>query len=63
MSVPSARLSDVVCAFRSMLPFPLRFLYSELLKYHDGTDDGIFEPGLENKLQIKSDITFHLYIR
>ncbi|XP_074539466.1 double-stranded RNA-specific adenosine deaminase [Halichoeres trimaculatus] len=40
----------------------IRFLYSELLKHYDGTDDSIFEPGENNKLQIKSDITFHLYI-
>ncbi|XP_041842895.1 double-stranded RNA-specific adenosine deaminase [Melanotaenia boesemani] len=40
----------------------VRFLYSELLKHYDGTDDSIFEPATENKLQIKSDITFHLYI-
>ncbi|XP_076593138.1 double-stranded RNA-specific adenosine deaminase [Chaetodon auriga] len=40
----------------------VRFLYSELLKYYDGTDDSIFEPAENNKLQIKPDITFHLYI-
>ncbi|XP_072250320.1 double-stranded RNA-specific adenosine deaminase [Leuresthes tenuis] len=40
----------------------IRFLYNELLKHYDGTDDSIFEPAEENKLQIKSDITFHLYI-
>ncbi|XP_035527828.1 double-stranded RNA-specific adenosine deaminase [Morone saxatilis] len=40
----------------------VRFLYSELLKYYDGTEDSIFEPAENNKLQIKSDITFHLYI-
>lgn len=46
-----------------IVSFPLRFLYSELLKHYDGTEDSIFEPGENNKLQIKSDITFHLYIR
>uniref|UniRef100_UPI0037E82824 double-stranded RNA-specific adenosine deaminase isoform X2 n=1 Tax=Semicossyphus pulcher TaxID=241346 RepID=UPI0037E82824 len=40
----------------------VRFLYSELLKHFDGTEDSIFEPAEKNKLQIKSDITFHLYI-
>uniref|UniRef100_A0A671WK89 Adenosine deaminase RNA specific n=1 Tax=Sparus aurata TaxID=8175 RepID=A0A671WK89_SPAAU len=40
----------------------VRFLYRELLKYYDGTDDSIFEPAEDNKLQIKPDITFHLYI-
>uniref|UniRef100_A0A3B3D9V3 Adenosine deaminase RNA specific n=1 Tax=Oryzias melastigma TaxID=30732 RepID=A0A3B3D9V3_ORYME len=40
----------------------IRFLYNELLKHYDGTDDSIFEPADGNKLQIKSDITFHLYI-
>nr|ARI70656.1 RNA-specific adenosine deaminase [Epinephelus malabaricus] len=40
----------------------LRFLYMELLKHYDGADDSIFEPGEKNKLQIKPDITFHLYI-
>ncbi|CAL9705704.1 unnamed protein product [Knipowitschia caucasica] len=40
----------------------VRFLYSELLRHFDGADDSIFEPADENKLRIKSDITFHLYI-
>uniref|UniRef100_A0A3Q3MKZ3 Adenosine deaminase RNA specific n=1 Tax=Mastacembelus armatus TaxID=205130 RepID=A0A3Q3MKZ3_9TELE len=40
----------------------VRFLYIELLKHYDGTEDSIFEPADKNKLQIKSDITFHLYI-
>ncbi|KAM3613738.1 uncharacterized protein V6R79_004512 [Siganus canaliculatus] len=40
----------------------VRFLYSELLKYYSGADDSIFELGEENKLKIKPDITFHLYI-
>ncbi|XP_029927808.1 double-stranded RNA-specific adenosine deaminase [Myripristis murdjan] len=40
----------------------VRFLYSELLRHCDGADDSIFEPAEENKLRIKSDITFHLYI-
>ncbi|XP_054903819.1 double-stranded RNA-specific adenosine deaminase [Poeciliopsis prolifica] len=40
----------------------IRFLYSELLKHYDGADDSIFEPAEENKLKIKPDITFHLYI-
>ncbi|KAM4600718.1 double-stranded RNA-specific adenosine deaminase isoform 1-T2 [Polymixia lowei] len=40
----------------------VRFLYSELLKHCDGADDSIFEPAEEGKLQIKDDITFHLYI-
>lgn len=44
------------------LSFPVRFLYIELLKYYDGADNSIFEPA-GDKLQIKSDITFHLYIR
>ncbi|KAJ3597315.1 hypothetical protein NHX12_000843 [Muraenolepis orangiensis] len=40
----------------------LRFLYSELLKYHEGTDGCIFEAAEENRLRVKPDITFHLYI-
>uniref|UniRef100_H3C5Q5 Adenosine deaminase RNA specific n=1 Tax=Tetraodon nigroviridis TaxID=99883 RepID=H3C5Q5_TETNG len=40
----------------------VRFLYSEILKYQDGSDDCIFEPAEKNKLQVKPDITFHLYI-
>ncbi|XP_068998834.1 double-stranded RNA-specific adenosine deaminase [Embiotoca jacksoni] len=40
----------------------VRFLYIELLKHYEGTDDSIFEPVEKNKLRIKSDITFHLYI-
>uniref|UniRef100_A0A665VUH6 Adenosine deaminase RNA specific n=1 Tax=Echeneis naucrates TaxID=173247 RepID=A0A665VUH6_ECHNA len=40
----------------------VRFLYSELLRHYDGADNSIFEPGEKNKLQVKSDITFHLYI-
>ncbi|KAM9722883.1 double-stranded RNA-specific adenosine deaminase isoform 1-T1 [Menidia menidia] len=40
----------------------IRFLYNELIKHYDGADDSIFEPAEENKLKIKSDITFHLYI-
>ncbi|XP_023264684.1 double-stranded RNA-specific adenosine deaminase [Seriola lalandi dorsalis] len=40
----------------------VRFLYTELLKHYDGADDSIFEPAENNKLRIKSDITFHLYI-
>ncbi|XP_068179352.1 double-stranded RNA-specific adenosine deaminase isoform X2 [Antennarius striatus] len=40
----------------------VRFLYSELIKYYDGTDDSIFEPVEKDKLQVKPDITFHLYI-
>lgn len=43
--------------------FPLRFLYKELLKHYDNADDSIFEPAEKSKLKIKSDITFHLYIR
>ncbi|KAM7420864.1 hypothetical protein PAMA_015191 [Pampus argenteus] len=40
----------------------VRFLYSELFKHSDGADDSIFEPAEKNKLRVKSDITFHLYI-
>lgn len=40
----------------------VRFLYSELLKHYDGVDDSIFEPTQDNRLRVKSDITFHLYI-
>uniref|UniRef100_I3JGJ6 Adenosine deaminase RNA specific n=1 Tax=Oreochromis niloticus TaxID=8128 RepID=I3JGJ6_ORENI len=40
----------------------IRFLYSELFKHYEGADDSIFEPAENNKLRIKSDITFHLYI-
>ncbi|KAM6936052.1 double-stranded RNA-specific adenosine deaminase isoform 1-T2 [Lycodopsis pacificus] len=40
----------------------VRFLYIELLKHYDGADDSIFEAAEDNKLRIKSDITFHLYI-
>ncbi|XP_061632708.1 double-stranded RNA-specific adenosine deaminase [Phyllopteryx taeniolatus] len=39
----------------------VRFLYSELLKHFEGTDS-IFEVVEDNKLRIKTDITFHLYI-
>lgn len=45
------------------MPFALRFLYNEILKYQEGNDDCIFEPAEKNKLQVKPDITFHLYIR
>lgn len=41
----------------------IRFLYSELIKHWDGpAEDSIFEVAEDNKLKIKSDITFHLYI-
>ncbi|KAK7878218.1 hypothetical protein WMY93_031170 [Mugilogobius chulae] len=40
----------------------IRFLYSELLRHFEGADDSIFEPAEDNRLRIKSDITFHLYI-
>ncbi|XP_054638619.1 double-stranded RNA-specific adenosine deaminase [Dunckerocampus dactyliophorus] len=40
----------------------IRFLYSELMKHCDGTDNTIFETAEDNKLRVKSDITFHLYI-
>ncbi|XP_061676104.1 double-stranded RNA-specific adenosine deaminase isoform X2 [Syngnathoides biaculeatus] len=40
----------------------VRFLYSELLKHFEGTDNSIFEVMEDNKLRIKTDITFHLYI-
>ncbi|XP_037310160.2 double-stranded RNA-specific adenosine deaminase [Pungitius pungitius] len=40
----------------------VRFLYIELLKHYDGTDDSIFELAENDFLRIKSDITFHLYI-
>ncbi|XP_056299950.1 double-stranded RNA-specific adenosine deaminase [Pseudoliparis swirei] len=40
----------------------VRFLYIELLKHYDNTEDSIFEAVENDKLQIKSDITFHLYI-
>lgn len=40
-----------------------RFLYAELLKHCEGSEDSIFEPAEENKLRIKPDTTFHLYIR
>ncbi|CAB1457153.1 unnamed protein product [Pleuronectes platessa] len=40
----------------------LRFLYSELLKHYDGAEDSIFEMAESDKLRIKADITFHLYI-
>uniref|UniRef100_A0A4W5K2H0 Adenosine deaminase RNA specific n=1 Tax=Hucho hucho TaxID=62062 RepID=A0A4W5K2H0_9TELE len=40
----------------------IRFLYAELLKHCEGSEDSIFEPAEENKLRIKPDTTFHLYI-
>ncbi|XP_072536538.1 double-stranded RNA-specific adenosine deaminase [Salminus brasiliensis] len=41
----------------------IRFLYSELMKHWDSpAEDSIFEVAEDNKLKIKSDITFHLYI-
>lgn len=40
----------------------VRFLYSELLKHFEGSEESVFEPAENDKLRIKSDITFHLYI-
>uniref|UniRef100_A0A4W5Q7V9 Adenosine deaminase RNA specific n=1 Tax=Hucho hucho TaxID=62062 RepID=A0A4W5Q7V9_9TELE len=40
----------------------IRFLYAELLKHCEGSEDSLFEPAEENKLRIKPDTTFHLYI-
>ncbi|XP_012994867.2 double-stranded RNA-specific adenosine deaminase [Esox lucius] len=40
----------------------LRFLYAELQKHCEGSEDSIFEPAEDNKLRIKPDTTFHLYI-
>ncbi|KAJ8005030.1 hypothetical protein DPEC_G00142410 [Dallia pectoralis] len=40
----------------------LRFLYAELQKHCEGSEDSIFEPANDNKLRIKPDTTFHLYI-
>ncbi|XP_077177926.1 double-stranded RNA-specific adenosine deaminase isoform X2 [Paroedura picta] len=41
----------------------IRFLYSELMKYDPSAPkDSIFEPAEDDKLKIKDDITFHLYI-
>ncbi|XP_060937551.1 double-stranded RNA-specific adenosine deaminase [Limanda limanda] len=40
----------------------LRYLYSELQKHHEGAEDSIFEMAESEKLRIKADITFHLYI-
>ncbi|XP_074837119.1 double-stranded RNA-specific adenosine deaminase [Carettochelys insculpta] len=44
----------------------LRFLYSELLKYNpadpSSMEQSIFEPAGENRLKIKDNVTFHLYI-
>ncbi|XP_053699554.1 double-stranded RNA-specific adenosine deaminase [Synchiropus splendidus] len=40
----------------------VRFLYSELLKHYEASEESIFEQAENNKLRIKSDITFHLYI-
>nr|XP_057940816.1 double-stranded RNA-specific adenosine deaminase [Doryrhamphus excisus]XP_057940817.1 double-stranded RNA-specific adenosine deaminase [Doryrhamphus excisus]XP_057940818.1 double-stranded RNA-specific adenosine deaminase [Doryrhamphus excisus] len=40
----------------------IRFLYSELMKHREGIDNSIFEAAEDNKLRVKSDITFHLYI-
>ncbi|XP_077454548.1 double-stranded RNA-specific adenosine deaminase [Stigmatopora argus] len=40
----------------------VRFLYSELLKHFECTENSIFEPTEDGNLRIKSDITFHLYI-
>ncbi|CAB1334558.1 unnamed protein product [Coregonus sp. 'balchen'] len=40
----------------------IRFLYAELLKHCEGSEDSIFEPAEENKLRVKPDTTFHLYI-
>uniref|UniRef100_A0AAR2L2K3 Adenosine deaminase RNA specific n=1 Tax=Pygocentrus nattereri TaxID=42514 RepID=A0AAR2L2K3_PYGNA len=41
----------------------IRFLYSELMKHWDSpAEDSIFEVAEDNKLKIKPDITFHLYI-
>ncbi|XP_069796642.1 double-stranded RNA-specific adenosine deaminase [Narcine bancroftii] len=41
----------------------IRFLYSELLKYNpESTNDSLFMPAQDHRLQIKPGITFHLYI-
>lgn len=44
----------------------VRFLYSELMKYDSAdpssTEQSIFESAGENRLKIKADITFHLYV-
>ncbi|XP_041962696.1 double-stranded RNA-specific adenosine deaminase isoform X2 [Alosa sapidissima] len=40
----------------------IRFLYSELMKHLEGSEESIFDTAEDNKLQIKPDITFHLYI-
>ncbi|XP_026888126.2 double-stranded RNA-specific adenosine deaminase [Electrophorus electricus] len=42
----------------------IRFIYSELMKHWDSPSrqDSIFESSKDNKLKIKSDVTFHLYI-
>ncbi|XP_037739305.1 double-stranded RNA-specific adenosine deaminase isoform X3 [Chelonia mydas] len=44
----------------------VRFLYSELMKYNpadpSSTEQSIFESAGENRLKIKDDVTFHLYV-
>ncbi|XP_019353273.1 double-stranded RNA-specific adenosine deaminase isoform X2 [Alligator mississippiensis] len=44
----------------------VRFLYSELMKYNpsypSSTEQSIFEPAGDNRLKIKDNITFHLYV-
>ncbi|XP_066538948.1 double-stranded RNA-specific adenosine deaminase [Hoplias malabaricus] len=41
----------------------IRYLYSELKKHWDSPqEDSIFEVAGDNKLKIKADVTFHLYI-
>ncbi|XP_061101441.1 double-stranded RNA-specific adenosine deaminase isoform X2 [Conger conger] len=40
----------------------IRFLYSELMKHHAGTEESLFEPAEDGKLRVRPDVTFHLYI-
>lgn len=40
----------------------LRFLYKQLKTYEFGKEHSIFEPAEDGRLQMRSDVTFHLYI-
>lgn len=40
----------------------LRFLYKQLKTYEFGKEHSVFEPAEDGRLQIRSDVTFHLYI-
>ncbi|GBM40525.1 Double-stranded RNA-specific adenosine deaminase [Araneus ventricosus] len=40
----------------------LRFLYKQLKTYEHGKDHGVFQPAEDGRLEIRQDVSFHLYI-